>query len=242
MPDPFRRCRLVVIGSDEVENVYPPTPPFARMTLVMAQINRYAANLKALVEADTARQAEADVNAALGSVQNLAEIVAKAKQPSGTPAAVPQFATPAGAAVNWVVGQYAEHVKFAGLQRATAAAKPVVREAGALFAKATDIASDVPRSMMAEEVSQSVDAFRTGRNKANLDAMARNAGKLDAFLTSAPPDMFQKMVAAHDALAASLQGETVSLVEAVSRIEAFAAEARKLAAVLKNLRAIMPVN
>lgn len=232
------RCRLVVIGRDGVENDYPPTPPLTRMTLVMTQISRYAANLKALVEADTARQAEADVNAALASTQNLAQTVAGLGGPGGQP--VPAFAAPAGAAANWIVGQYVEHVKFAGLQRATAAAKPAIRDAGTLFVAVADIASDAPRAVLAEEVSQTVDAFRAGRNKANLTAMARSAGRLDAFLTSAPPQMFQKMVAAHDALADSLQGGSVTLVDAVARIEAFAAEAKKLAAILKDLRAVVP--
>jgi hypothetical protein len=232
------RCRLVIVGRDGKTEPYPPVPPLAKMSLVMAQISRYAANLKALVEADTAKQAETNVNAALASVQNLAETISGLNGPPAQP--VPQFATPAGEAINWVVGQYVDHVKFAGLQRATAAAKPVVRDAGSLFVTASTFATDVPKADLADEVSRTSDAFRSSPSKSTLTAMAQSAARYDALLTATPPQLFQRMVAAHDALADSLQGQNLSLVDAIARIEAFGVEAKKLAAILKDIQAVVP--
>ena len=231
------RCRLEIVTRDGKVEPYPPVPPLARMSLIMTQMNRYAANLKALVEADTARAVETDVNAALASTQNLAQILADL-QGGGKSQPVPQFATPVGAAINWVVGQYVEHVKFAGLQRATSAAKPVVREAGGLFATTAGFVSDVARADLAEDVSRAVDAFRTSGSKANLAALAQSAARYDALLNATPPQLFQRMVAAHDALAESLQGENVTLVAAIARIEAFAVEAKTLVKILKDLEAV----
>lgn len=230
------RCRLEIVTRDGKIEPYPPIPPLARMTLIMTQMNLYAANLKALVEADTAREVETDVNAALASTQNLAQILADLQGGSSQP--VPQFATPVGAAVNWLVGQYVEHVKFAGLQRATAAAKPVVREAGSLFATTAGFVSDVARADLAEDVSRAVDAFRAAGNKANLAALTQSAARYDALLNATPPQLFQRMVAAHDALADSLQGENVTLVAAIARIEAFSVEAKKLVKILKDIEAV----
>jgi hypothetical protein len=232
------RCRLEIVTRDGKTEQYPPAAPLARMTLIMGQMNRYAANLKALVEADTAREVEVNVNAALASTQNLAQTLAALQ--GGTSPPVPQFATPVGAAVNWVVGQYVEHVKFAGLQRATATAKPIVREAGGLFATTAGFVSDVARADLADEISRAVDTFRTSGTKANLAALAQSAGRYDALLTATPQQLFQRMVAAHDALADSLQGENVTLVAAIARIEDFSVEAKKLVQILKDLQAIVP--
>lgn len=236
------RCRLILIDREgqEVEP-YPPEPPLARMTLLMTQIDGYAASLKALLQADTTQKVEAHVNDALGSVQNLADTVAKMKDPnSGATADVPQFATPVGEAVNWVVGQYVERVKFKGLQRATAAGKPVIRDAADLFTDVSTFASDVPKEELANEVSAAQDAVRENLSQATLSAYAKSAAKYDALLTSSPPDLFQAMGDAHDALADSLRGEGTSLATAHARIEAFAAEAEQLAKILRDLRAIIP--
>jgi hypothetical protein len=228
------RCRLELVDrkTNEVK-AYPPQPPLATMSEVMARINKYAANLKALVEADTAKDAEANVNAALGSVQNLAETLAGAEKP------VPQFATSAGAAVNWVVGQYVDHVKFAGLQRATATAKPVVRDAANLFAKTSTVAELSPRADFADAVNDAIEPLRTARTRtsSNLAAARQSAARYDAILTTTPNQVFQRMAAAHDALADSLQGEGATLVTALARIEAFGDEAKKLAKILTDLHA-----
>src|SRR5262249_27690160 len=135
-----KRCRLVLeSGSGLV--TYPPEPIVARMALVMAQIDKYAANLKALMDADTTQQVETQVNAALGSIQNLAATTAKLAN-TEKPADVPQFATPVGAAVNWVAGQYVEHVKVRGLRHATEAAAPAIHQAANLFAETSSFVAD----------------------------------------------------------------------------------------------------
>jgi len=238
------RCRLAVIDPDSgAREFYPPEPPLIQMTLLMSQINRYASNLKALLEADSASQVETQVNAALGSVQNLAETVPEARAKQGVaPADIPPFATPVGAGVNWIVGQYVEGVKYKGLQRATAAAKPVVREAADLFATVSAFVSDVPRKDLANDVSKTLDAFRDNGDAANLAKLRQSAAKFDALLTSTPPDLFKRLGDAHDALADALQGGEVSIATAIGKIEAFAAEAETLAKILKDIRAIVPDN
>lgn len=231
------RCQLIVFAENEDESEpYPPKPPLTNMTAVMSGIARYAQNLKNLLEADTASQVEMQVNAALASVQNLAGTVAAAQGDAAAP--VPEFATPVGAAMNWVVGKYVDHVKQDGLQEATAAANPVIQKAAALFAQTADFVSDVPRSTLAEDVSQALDAFRANGNAGNLAALSSSAAEYDQLLVSAPPQLFERLGAAHDALAQSLQDKDVTLADAIARIEAFSTEAQKLAKILKGLQAI----
>lgn len=231
------RCQLIVLANEGDDGEpYPPQPPLTNMTLVMSGIASYAQNLKNLLAADTASQVETQVNAALASVQNLAATVATAEgQPAGS---VPAFATPVGAAVNWVVGKYVDHVKEDGLQAATAAAKPVIRQAADLFATTATFVSDVPRSELAEDVSKALDDFRANGNASTLAALASSAARYDQLLVSAPPQLFERLGAAHDALADALQDQDVTPADAIARIEAFATEAQKLAKILKDLKAV----
>lgn len=234
------RCRLALVDkTGAVVEPYPPEPPLVNMSLLMSEISAYASNLQALLRADTAQKASADVNAALGSIQNLATTVSNLQSdPNGQPPDVPQFATPTGAAVNWVLGKYIETVKFKGLQHATEAAKPVIQDAAGLFHDVATFASDTPKMEMENQVDAARKALRADPSQANIEAYTRVAGTFDKLLISSPPDLFDKMAKAHDALADSLQGEEVSLATANARIEAFAEEAEQLAKILKDLRAL----
>jgi hypothetical protein len=232
-------CRLILLNKDR-KNVgtYPPEPPLTNMSLLMAEIDSYAGNLKALLQADTKAKVEANVNAALGSIENLATTVAEMQTPEGQqPDPIPQFATPVGAGVNWVLGQYIERVKFKGLQRATAAAKQVIRDAAGLFDKAASLAA-APRVEMANEVSAAQDTAQDNRDAASNDAFAKSAAKFDALLATGPPELFQRMATAHDALAENLQGENVSLTTVYARIQEFGEQAEQLAKILRDLRAL----
>jgi hypothetical protein len=231
------RCRLMMFDKNKKSlGHYPPELPLQRMPVVMAQINAYAANLKALVEADTANKVEGQVNAALASVQKLAETVATTG--GNSTHTIPQFATPVGQALNWLIGQYVERVKLKGLQHATSNAKPVVQAAAKLFATTSVFASDTVKSDLAEEVSTAISDIRQSANESNLNKLVQRTGKYDALLVSTPPRLFDRMREAHDGLADNLQGEGITFVTALARIEAFAAEAARVAKILEDLRAI----
>ena len=101
------RCRIALVrpGGSEPEAQYPPDPLLGNMVAVMGGVRRYAQNLAALIADTSASQATGDINAALASIQSLANTVAAAEHKGTT--SVPAFATPVGAGVNWLVGQYA---------------------------------------------------------------------------------------------------------------------------------------
>jgi len=234
------RCRLVVIDRQgEKLGTYPPEPALQRSTVLMTQIDRYAASLKTLLEDDTADEVASHVNAALGSVQDLAGTVATLRG-AGTPApaAIAEFKTPVGAAIHWVVGQYVARVKLEGLQRATADANPVIGQAAELFATVAFFAADAAKKQFANDVGAAEDAMRAIPSADALSDYVAASARYDAFLTSAPPDLFGAMRDAHGALADSLQSDEVSFAIAYARIQAFAREAEKLAKILRDLRAI----
>jgi hypothetical protein len=234
-----RRCRIVLRNpaTDREPPQFPPDPLLGNMVRVMGEIRAYAQNLAALVADDSAGAAEADVNAALASIQKLANTVAEAK---GTgKQAVPSFATPVGAGVNWLVGQYANHVKLAGLRRATAEADPVIREAAALFETAAQVGTDVLRPDLARSFQAKLDAYQEDRaNAAKLNAAVEAARAYDELLQAQPSQTFRKLGEAHAALAGALNDRDISWPQAIAEIQGFAAQAEQLAKIARNLAAL----
>lgn len=229
------QCRLDLLARDGKTQPLTPPPALRDMVALMGSITAYADNLVAVVSADTAAAVTTNVNATIGSIENLANTV---EQAGGTKPSVnlSAYTTPAGEAVTWIVGQYAATVKLDGLRRATSDAQPVIAAATAVFEKAAETAAVVPRATMSGEVEQQLTAFQTSRTQANLAKLIQSAGQFNAFLEAKPADVFAKMNAAHKALTEELQGDA-SLAEAIARIEAFASEAQRLADVAKAFAA-----
>jgi hypothetical protein len=229
-------CRLDLLDRDGQTQPLTPPAALANMTALMASISTYANNLVALVSADTAAAVAANVNATLGSIDSLAETVEKAGGDT-QPVDLAAYTTPAGEAVLWIVGQYTASVKLDGLRRATKEAQPVIAQAAAVFEKAAALAANIPKDAMAQEVSQRLDAFDSSPSQQNLEDLITSANQFNQFLEAKPADVFAKMNAAHEALTRQLQGDDVSLAQAVARIESFAAEAETLAKIAQAFAA-----
>ena len=228
------RCRLTVfVRADGSEKQLAPDAALANMLAVMTGIRAYADNLTLIVTADTAQAASANVNATIGSVQNLAAIVAAQLGEPG--ATVPDIAAPASAAANWLLGQYVESVKLDGLRHATATAQPVVAEAAGLFEQAGDVAAVLPKTLLAADVQRRLDVYRQTSSEADLDRLIVAADAYDTFLVAKPSQVFARLREAHDALAESLNNEDLTLAEAMAKIEVFAAEAGAFATIMKDL-------
>lgn len=233
------RCRIVFEDpkSPKETQQFPADPPLANLVAVMGDIRAYAQNLAALVADNSATEAEASVNAALGSVQALANTLTE-KQ-GETKKTVPNFATPAGAAVNWLIGQYADHVKLAGLKMATQEADPVIQRATVLFQDAVLFAGDIKRTELTNVVQARIDEYSDDRgNAAKLNAAVEAAKTYDDFLLSKPGETFKKMGEAHAALTDALNKPGAPWPQVIAKIQSFAAQAEQLAKIVKDLIAL----
>lgn len=234
------RCRIFIIDPNDRDNAqpFPPEPLLGNMVVLMGGTRAYAQNLAALVADDSAAKAEAHVNAALGSVERLATTV-NTLDAKGTKT-IPSFATPVGAAVNWVLGQYAEKVKLAGLRSATAEADPVIARVAALFAQSATFGSKLQREGLTRRIQARIDAFQVDRgNEAALTAAVDAAKTYDNFLQSQPGETFQSMAASHAALTAALNNPDASWPQVIARIQGFAADAKRLAKVVQDLAPLL---
>ena len=238
-PGKIPRCRIVLKDAVEPgkDEFYPPEPLLRNSVALMGDIRAYAQNLADLVADDSATKATTDVNATLGSLEKLANTLAEADgKPKGS---VPSFATPVGAAVNWAVGEYAERVKLAGLRQATAAADPIIRRAGGVFAKEAVFGSVPQRNELAAAFSVKFNAYRLNRaDQSKLDEAVDAAQRYDQLLLAQPDSTFTAMGQAHAALTAALNKPDISWTEAFAKVQDFAAKAQQLAKITQDLVAL----
>jgi hypothetical protein len=229
-------CRLNLFNRDESSEPLTPPPVLGNMVALMESISIYADNLAALVSADTAAAVTTHVNAALGSVESLANTVEAA---GGAKPAVDlsAYRTPVGDAFRWIVGQYVATVKLNGLRRATREAQPVIAEATRTFEIAAEHAAVVPQALMAADVDKRLAAFGSSRTQDDLAKLIQSASQFNQFLEVNPSNVFAKMNAAHEALTNQLQGKDVTLAQALARIQIFAAEAEALANIARSFSA-----
>ena len=96
-----------------------------KIKAVLDALRAYVGKLRAIVEADTVGKVTTAANAALGSVQNFEEAIAKARE-TESGGTVADFTKPSVAVAGWFVGQYVDDVKYRASANATAQAQPVV--------------------------------------------------------------------------------------------------------------------
>ena len=178
------------------------------------------------------------MNATLGSIQSLANTVAKLDAKGTT--TVPDFATPVGAGVNWLLGQYANQVKLEGLRVATKQARPVVDRAAAIFSSAALFGSDPQRKKLSQTVRGKIDAYQDSNQHtmADLNEVAEAAQSYNVLLQAQPAETFKKMGDAHAALADALNNPNLSLSQMIAKVNEFAAQVQQLSKIVKDLAAL----
>lgn len=138
-------------GDSKPPRPYPAETVMPKAKIGLEALRTYAGKLKSIVEADTVGEVTTAANAALGSVQNIEEAIAKA---NGTESGgrVADFTKPSVIAIGWFVGQYVDYVKYRALAESTRRAQPVVTRLAALH-------NSIGRSVTALEASDALKAF-----------------------------------------------------------------------------------
>jgi len=237
-PEDAVRCRAVFVITGENgakvtidRDAY--SNPMGNMVAVMTAIQKYAANL-AEIQSDPTKEA---VNDSIDKIQaNLVELI-KATDPSAeVPAGLPAAA---GEGVKWAFGQYIESVKFDALQKATkAAAQPLDDAAFAFkeFAKTAKVLLSV--TVMADAAKAM--RLRTDNSEGTNRHALEQANAYDDLLTAPLSPMLDNLVAAHQRLEQSLNGDgEVSVQEVFSRFDEIKAQAAQIAKIAKDISAAL---
>lgn len=237
--DGSKRCQIVVIDEKGQPRVFPPESRIPKILAVMAAIQRYADGLAAIVTADTAAQVTTHVNATVASLKNLAATV---KEQGGgdksSLVSLTEYATPVGNLANWLSGQYVAKLQLDGLRRATKDARAVVSEATDVLVTNAGFGALIWLPPRAHEVEQRMATLEKNASARAIDDLVTSAGQYDRLLESSPALVFTEFHKSHEALAKKLNDEEGSLSDAIEKIDVFSGEAKKLAAVVKELQAV----
>ena len=221
-------------------------PPLTNLTRLMRTVHAYASSLEAIAKADTAAKVEAEVNAVVGSIQNISKVTAEAENQASLGKGdnserkdegidISEYATPVGLLVNWLVGEYVAHAKLNALQRATRNSKSIIETAAHKFQKAAEFAVAEPNRKLVNDISSSKDTFNGDKTQANLSRLEDAARKYDRILIVNAPSVFENMVQAHNALVDKIHGGNESWGSVMAQLQNFSQKASELVGVLESL-------
>ena len=234
---------------------------------LMGGIKRYAANLNAIVTADTAERVGESVDKTLASVQSMAASLDEAAGSGARAAKVAAFTDPLTRTTDFLVGSYVRKLQLNALRHATAQADPVMRDVHpprrARSAEGCPNGPDEQPTIpvrapacpnesragqplhqalvvnldAAEAAYDDLQGQEAPNRIAKLQAWARAAETLDEALRLEPGGVFVKMAGAHAALTKALNDPDVTFLQALARIEDFTGEVRKLNEVIESFEA-----
>lgn len=230
------RCRLVARDIGGSSQLLPPAPLLGNLVALMESITIYTQGLTEIVNADTADQVTAHVNATLGSIENLATDVDRVAG-SSIAGNVTAYQTSVGKGLNWLFGQYVAKVQLDGLREATYRAQPVISRAAQIFQETATLAAVIANEELVQRFESAFEKFNTTGSENNLEELVARAAAYDRVLMAKPSSVYQKLGSAHEALTKNLQNEDLSLVEVMAKIEAFATEAKALDEIVREIAA-----
>lgn len=230
-----KTCSLEIMFKDGTARPYPATSVIPTAKAGLAGLKLYVANLKAIVDADTVNQVTTSANAALGS---LAEIETTIQEAGGPDAgAIQTYREPAENAINWLIGQYVDYVKFAALRKATRTAQPVIVRLSGFYDTISKVASDYQLGAASKEFVAKQETFDDASTPTPqaIDAYVTAAANYDVALRATSARPLQAFAEAHGKLTDELNGD-ISLSEAIAAIQNLVARAEAFETIVKEFK------
>lgn len=230
----------------------PPRPVLSNSLSLMAGMKAYADNLLAIVEADTTAQVATHVDAAVGSLQEIAagiektseEVTKAAKDPIGGGPEKPkvtnlaEYAAPTAEAIKWVVGVYVDSVKFDALQRATQESVPIVNRVSQLFAAEASLSEYLPRESYANAVTDQEAVFSDKPSPSNYQALLGSAATYQEALSTRSSQVFESMRTSHAILVDRIQNGEGTMASVIADLQRYFGHAHQLYEIMKQFNEI----
>lgn len=237
-------CSLVVLEAKEgrasVLSEYPVRSVMPKGREALRMVKRYVGGLKSIVEAETASKVSASANATLGSLEEIADRLARemgGRAGSGT--RFSEYRAPVASLIEWSVEKYVRRVKTEALAKATRDANAVVKALTQFYAAAAQSAKLAEFALDYNTFVQEQAQFDGNPVTAeSVDAYVRAAADFDAALRAEAANPFKAFEAAHEKLMQRLNaGEgSVTLVDVATAIERLEEETRTIKALVEGFR------
>lgn len=233
-------CSLEVakkIDNGQLETVsdYPVKSNMPKGIKALNQVKIYVGRLKSIVEAETAAKITASANATLGSLEDIANQIAKesGKTPSQSNK-ITEYKEPVMGLVEWITNKYIDRVKKDALSKATREAHPIIKDLTVFYATSA-------QSQKLAEFSGFHDAFVKRQEEFDdknklltsniVDAYVLDASNYDVALKAQTANPLKTFEAAHEKLMYQLNDQNekkTSLAEVSATIEQLEQEAKKI--------------
>jgi len=191
----------------------------------LTALRAYAANLKAIVDEETADAVTTSTNKALGSLKNIEKAVAEAKGDPPAESVIDAYSQPVASLVNWAVGTYVDVVKYHALAKATRDADPVIRKLADYHQTLADAFTSYESAIAREAFVNAQTAFDKASidgslTQAKVNTYVQAAAAYDVVLRASAADPLGAFLAAHTKLKQQLNREgKITLDDAFASIE-----------------------
>lgn len=235
--DTSHHCRLEVnmAGHWRPLSAEPTAPNIQK---IMNGLVSYSMTLEAIAGANTAGEVKTAVDAANGSITNLANAANALNTQLGHRNVItPQltaFTTPASEVIAFGLGKYLEHVKLKALKDATSGMDSIFPEIVPLFGAVGSSAVGLKLSELEDAYVSAKYASRSAPNsRPKLAAWEKAAEAYNAALSIKPTKVFDDLQKTHAALSASLKSPNISFELVWKYLQNVADDAATLSAAAK---------
>lgn len=218
-------CSLLVRHSGEEGIDFPLKSVLVKSQAGLTALKSYVANLKAIVEADTAGQITEQTNKAIASLTEIEAEVAKANGTDPSKGLIAAYSEPIGAFFKWAVERYVDHVKLDALATATKRAHPAILGLNDLMSTIENSAvtvafSEAQKVFLAEKVKFDAADTSTSITQAIISDYVNAVVAVDQALKASAAEPLAAFTTAHEKLMMNLNNEgDISLADAIAAID-----------------------
>ena len=191
----------------------------------------YVKRLKSIVDADTASKVTENANSTLGSIEEIANQLAKENKDGGNNKnIITEYKEPLMGLIEWITERYIERVKKEALAKATFEAHPVISELTEFYATAAQSQKLVEFSGFQNTYVKKQEEFDDNLPTSNsIDAYVLAASNYDVAIKAQAANPLKAFNKAHEKLMKQLNGldkDQISFSSVTAAIESLEQEAK----------------
>jgi hypothetical protein len=238
-------CTLTVLEAKDGKTIlvssYPLESSMPNGLKALQMVKIYIGRLKSIIEADTTAKVSANANATLGSLEEIANKLAKENGNSADDTnKITEYKEPARSLIEWATEKYVERVKVNALARATSDAHKVIKDLTVFYATAA-------QSQKLAEFAGFHAAFVKEQEQfdgntiagSSVDTYVQAAANYEVALKAQSANPLKAFEVAHEKLMKQLNGKEekkTTLADVASAIERLEQECKKIKALVDGFK------
>lgn len=238
-------CSLIVryLGPNTKPIDYPVTSMMPSAHVGLSGLKSYVANLKAIVDADTASKVSTSASEAIASATKIKASVEKglkALDPNAPALAnIEKYNEPILSTVKWMVSQYIDRIKYNALAAATKRAQPIIVSLNDYHGLTSESATELKSGKALSSYNKAQQAYDSAPKKVDsvINALDKASSVYNSALRGTAAQPLKAFLDAHTKLEGNLNGD-VSLSDAIAAIKTLKKRADEFKKIIKDFNDI----